>query len=156
MKTSLKTHQKGFTTLEIMIVVAIIALLAALALPVFKKARNRSQNTRFIAELRVATDAFEQFAMNAGGYPPEAGTAVVPSGMEEYLSRFNWALPTSIGGNWDWDNAAIGVDEGVWIIGSIPDSRAAEIDSQIDDGDLITGLFRKRSDGNGYIYITGS
>lgn len=156
MRKNTTKRTEGFTTLEIMIVVAIIGLLSGLALPSFIKARNRAQNTRFISELRVATDAFEQYAMQSGDYPPEAAAAVVPSGMEDFLSRFQWDQPSSIGGNWDWDNGAIGVNEGVSIIGTISDTRAAEIDAQIDDGDLITGLFQRRSDGNGFIYITGS
>ena len=46
------THNKGFTLVEIMIVVALIALLAAIAVPSFLRARKRSQATahrRFLA-----------------------------------------------------------------------------------------------------------
>lgn len=158
MKRTWKTDQStGFTTLEIMIVVSVIALLAALALPNFMKSRTSAQNARFVSDLRTATDAFELFALAAGDYPPDAVPANVPSGMEDYLARFNWDAPSSIGGQWDWDNGIIGSDEGVSIIGvTATDTRMAQIDAEIDDGDLFTGLFRKRIDGNGFIFFTGS
>lgn len=54
---------KGFTLVEIMIVVAIIALLAALAVPSFLRARKRSQATRILDDLRILNDAVEQYAM---------------------------------------------------------------------------------------------
>src|SRR5207244_9052201 len=43
----------GFTLVEIMIVVAIIALLAAIAVPGFLRARKRSQATRILNDLRM-------------------------------------------------------------------------------------------------------
>jgi prepilin-type N-terminal cleavage/methylation domain-containing protein len=47
----LQSRKGGFTLVEIMIVVAIIALLAAIAVPNFLRARKRSQATRVLEEL---------------------------------------------------------------------------------------------------------
>jgi len=60
----------GFTLVEIMIVVAIIALLAAIAIPNFVKARSASQRSACIANLKQidgakATWALEQKKVNA-------------------------------------------------------------------------------------------
>lgn len=139
-----------------MLVVATIGLLSALALPAFLKSRRAVQNTRFINDLRIASDAIEQYALIEGVFPPDAATAIVPAGMEEYLIKMNWADPTPLGGQWDWDTGTIGLDEGVSIIGYADDARMLEIDEDIDDNDLITGLFQKRGDAKGYIFLTGN
>ena len=54
---------KGFTLVEIMIVVSIIALLAALAVPGFLRARKRSQASRIINDLRLIDSAVDQYAI---------------------------------------------------------------------------------------------
>lgn len=62
----------GFTLVEIMIVVAIIALLATIAVPGFLRARKRSQATRILNDLRLIDSAVDQYAVetNRGsGFP---------------------------------------------------------------------------------------
>jgi prepilin-type N-terminal cleavage/methylation domain-containing protein len=54
---------RGFTLVEIMIVVAIIALLAAIAVPGFLRARKRSQASRVINDLRLIDSAVDQYAI---------------------------------------------------------------------------------------------
>jgi prepilin-type N-terminal cleavage/methylation domain-containing protein len=56
-------HRKGFTLVEIMIVVAIIALLAAIAVPGFLRARKRSQASRILNDLRMIDAAVDQYAI---------------------------------------------------------------------------------------------
>lgn len=59
------TRRSGFTLVEIMIVVAIIALLAAIAVPGFLRARKRSQASRVINDLRLISSAIDQYAIEA-------------------------------------------------------------------------------------------
>ena len=59
----LQTRRGGFTLVEIMIVVAIIALLAAIAVPNFLRARKRSQATRILEDLRMLDSATDQYAI---------------------------------------------------------------------------------------------
>jgi len=60
---TLPLRQKGFTLVEIMIVVAIIALLAAIAVPGFLRARKRSQASRILNDLRMIDSALDQYAI---------------------------------------------------------------------------------------------
>jgi prepilin-type N-terminal cleavage/methylation domain-containing protein len=64
MKVIPKKNKAGFTLVEIMIVVAIIALLAAIAVPSFLRARKRSQATLILKQLHVLDDAQEQYAID--------------------------------------------------------------------------------------------
>jgi len=60
------TNRGGFTLVEIMIVVAIIALLAAIAVPGFLRARKRSQASKIINDLRMIDSAMDQYAIETG------------------------------------------------------------------------------------------
>ena len=66
-------NRNGFTLIEIMIVVLIIALLLAIAIPNFLKAREKSRAGTCRANLRMLVTAKEQWAMdnrkNAGDTP---------------------------------------------------------------------------------------
>jgi type IV pilus assembly protein PilA len=58
--------RKGFTLVEIMIVVVIIGLLAAMAVPAFKRARGQAQETAIKNNMRQIWGAAQQCMMNEG------------------------------------------------------------------------------------------
>lgn len=62
----LSTKHAGFTLVEIMIVVAVIALLAAIAVPGFLRARKRSQAAKVLNDLRMIDSALDQYAIETG------------------------------------------------------------------------------------------
>src|SRR5476649_1999373 len=66
MKTSKNTGKPGFTLVEIMVVVAIIGLLAAIAIPNFIRARATSQANACINNLRQIEAGVNQWAMENG------------------------------------------------------------------------------------------
>src|SRR3954465_14593412 len=63
MLNAFNKRRGGFTLVEIMIVVAIIALLAAIAVPGFLRARKRSQASRILNDLRMIDSAVDQYAI---------------------------------------------------------------------------------------------
>jgi prepilin-type N-terminal cleavage/methylation domain-containing protein len=63
MLTKINKRRGGFTLVEIMIVVAIIALLAAIAVPGFLRARKRAQASRVLNDLRLIDSAVDQYAI---------------------------------------------------------------------------------------------
>jgi prepilin-type N-terminal cleavage/methylation domain-containing protein len=63
MKLFRRRPNQAFTLVEIMIVVAIIALLAAIAVPGFLRARKRSQASRVLNDLRLIDNACDMYAI---------------------------------------------------------------------------------------------
>ena len=132
-----------------MIVVVIIGLLAA---PAISKVQRRSQNSRAVNDLRVFAQAFETFAMENGGWPPNVGPGTVPAGMSGTFKTDVWVATTIVGGRWNRDKNLNGFAAAISI--SSPTASTAqmtEIDALIDDGDLRTGHFQFVS--NRYMYI---
>jgi prepilin-type N-terminal cleavage/methylation domain-containing protein len=74
----------GFTLVEIMIVVAIIALLAAIAVPGFLRARKRSQASRILNDLRMIDSALDQYAIETNR---TTGFAVTVPDWTNYLKK---------------------------------------------------------------------
>ena len=89
-KNSVK--KQGFTLVEIMIVVAIIGLLAAIAIPNFVKARTTSQQNACINNLHLVDSSKQQWALEQ-----KKQTSDTPNGtdIQPYLGRgVNGELPT--------------------------------------------------------------
>jgi prepilin-type N-terminal cleavage/methylation domain-containing protein len=84
MKTSAANSSKGFTLVEIMIVVAIIALLAAIAVPGFLRARKRSQASRILNDLRMIDSAVDQYAIETNR---RSGDTVSVTDWTNYLKK---------------------------------------------------------------------
>jgi prepilin-type N-terminal cleavage/methylation domain-containing protein len=144
----------AFSMLELMISVAIIADIAVIAVPSFIRSREFAQDSRFASDLRIAVDAFEMYAAENNGYPPNAPTATVPQGMDQYLRAMNWSAGNTIGGEWAWDNNRNGSIAAVCVEfrSAADELRMVRIDERIDNGILTTGAFRKISD-NRYGFI---
>ena len=84
MLNKLNKRRGGFTLVEIMIVVAIIALLAAIAVPGFLRARKRSQATRILNDLRMIDSAVDQYAIETN---KSSGSTVTVADWTNYMKK---------------------------------------------------------------------
>jgi type IV pilus assembly protein PilA len=78
--------KKGFTLVEIMIVVVIIGLLAAMAIPAFQKVRQASQDKAVLNNARQLSAAADQYYLEYGG--SSVGTANL-IGATNYVKALN-------------------------------------------------------------------
>jgi len=102
-------RRAGFTLVEIMIVVAIIALLAAIAVPGFLRARKRSQASRVINDLRLIDSAVDQYAIENN---KASGAAVAITDWTKYLKAGTNLYLTG--------NDILGTSYGAQVVDSLP------------------------------------
>jgi prepilin-type N-terminal cleavage/methylation domain-containing protein len=84
MLKKLQTKRGAFTLVEIMIVVAIIALLAAIAVPGFLRSRKRSQATKVLNDLRMIDSAIDQYAIETSR---KTGDSVAVADWTNYVKK---------------------------------------------------------------------
>lgn len=141
----------GFTLVEIMIVVVIIGLLAAIAIPAMQKVRLNAAASRIANDFRVFAGAFEMHILENGAWPEDGNSNNLPSGIAEDISS-SWRNKAPNGGYWDWEmdrfgyHAAVGLsDEGTL------QEAFNRVDDILDDGNLGSGRFVLT--GNRYLYV---
>ena len=96
MINKIRNDRSAFTLVEIMIVVAIIGLLAALAIPGFVKARKQSQGRRIMNDARQMDAAIDQWALETG---QTDGNAVNTTGAASYL-KTQWKTADLLNNNY--------------------------------------------------------
>lgn len=143
---------RGFTLVEILVVVMIISLLAMLAIPSVQIVQRRARSSAVINDFRVFAAAFETYAHENGAFPDETDAAVVPTGMETMLKTDAWQRVTPIGGHYNWENNqmhfGVRYKAAITITGTadaplvLDVNQLTDIDKAIDDGDLYNGNFR--------------
>lgn len=77
-------NKKAFTLIELLIVVAIIAILAAIAVPNFLEAQTRAKVSRAKSDMRTTATALESYYVDNNDYPlcHPFGTATAPDGWD--------------------------------------------------------------------------
>ena len=150
--------RRGFTLVEIMVAVTILGILIAIAVPTYRRFQRKSQNTTFVNNLRLFTQAFETFAMKYGNWPAETAAGVIPVDaaghtMSGEFRDGDW-LAGALGGQWKWNLASGSTTHpkaSISIVGvNVDVAQITAIDTMLDDGNLTTGTFK--GSGTTYTY----
>ena len=86
MMNKFRKTEEGFTLIELMIVIAIIGILAAIAIPQFSAYRTRSYNSAAQADLRNAATAQEAYYVDFSHYVDDPQTNLIGEDYGLYLS----------------------------------------------------------------------
>jgi prepilin-type N-terminal cleavage/methylation domain-containing protein len=121
MLKAINRRRAGFTLVEIMIVVAIIALLAAIAVPGFLRARKRSQASRILNDLRMIDSAVDQYAIETNR---TTGFAVAVGDWTNYVKK-NSVLYNS-------GKSVLGSTYGAQTVDTIPQVPTADLNALSD------------------------
>jgi len=97
MQTSLRRHNGGFTLIEVMIVVVILAILAAIVVPRVMSAPEKARTTRAKSDIQSITSALNMYKLDNYTYPTtqqglkalvtKPDTPPVPPNWHQYLSK---------------------------------------------------------------------
>jgi prepilin-type N-terminal cleavage/methylation domain-containing protein len=116
MNRSVAKADNAFTLVEIMIVVAIIALLAAIAVPGFLRARKRSQASKILNDLRMIDSAVDQYAIEANH---KTGDSVGIADWTNYVKKGSILYNTG--------NSLFGTAYGTQTVDTIPQVPSADL-----------------------------
>src|SRR3954469_20955501 len=84
-----RNRERGFTLIELMVVVGIIGILFALLLPSLMRAREAAQTLRCLANLRSLGQAFTMYVTEQKGYLPYPTTQLNPDSTDHSFLWFN-------------------------------------------------------------------
>lgn len=150
MESGETARHTGFTLVEILIVVVILGVLAAIVIPAFASATEDTRKAAFVSELRVFEQAILIYQNDHAAFPSDGGSGSVPTELVPYVRVGDWENGTPIGGVWDnefEDVVTVGMGVHFNGTGTTRDTEYMEtIDKMIDDGDATTGSFRQFGD----------
>jgi len=142
---------RGFTLIEILMVIAIIGILSTIAIPHYMDYQLRAKAVRLTTEVKAAAQAFRTYKIENNTYPADRTPGVTPPEISLLIGNFFSTTPP-IGGQWDWDYQQFGITAGISVYNPpLSTEELQTVDRVIDDNNLFTGTFRRRT--SGYIYV---
>jgi type IV pilus assembly protein PilA len=133
--------------IELMVVVTVTGIVAAIAIPGFRNARNASIASRLANDWRVFAGAFETHATQTGGWASDGIGNSLPAAVQPYLEGSSWNQVAPNGGTWDWEQDRLGTKAAIALKVRSPMPEVfVRVDRMIDDGDITSGSFRRYSD----------
>ncbi len=152
---------RAFTLVEVMVVVVIIGLLAAMSLPTYRHITMRSKTTALVNDLRAYSTALVTYNLQNGHWPADTAPQTIPPELADALPKA-FAQKTPIGGvyKWNYDVSADGITAKAAIIIETSGSEVMTddvdllemVDKEMDDGNLSTGNVMLGST-NSLVYI---
>ena len=141
--------RRGFSLIELLTVMAVIALLAAIALPRYRDMKRRAYSANIVSDFNtVRVAAYNYFADN-NTYPPDGGSGAPPAVMIPYLPQ-----------NFTFSNGQYTLDYDVWPSPLNPSQLVVGVTVTSGDQELVNMVARNVQAGgmginvgNGYTYI---
>lgn len=104
----MKKVQQGFTLIELMIVVAIIGILAAIAIPSYQDYTKRAKVGEMINMVSAAKTSVAEYAVTNGALPTTATQAGFTAATSKYVSSLAWSSPNlTVAGKGDVNDVTI-------------------------------------------------
>lgn len=147
-QTAFQLTRRAFSLVEIMVVVIVIAILAAIIVPNTVKAGDTARIAATAEDMNTIAEAVERYRNSSGRWPRDVDRAVMPPELTSIFGRanpFDKAAP--VGGVYDYEGPTASRGPRLSIrpgranpLG--PESMMRELDQYMDDGDLSTGRCR--------------
>ena len=151
-------NRSGFTLVEILIVVVILGVLAAIVVPQAANAAGNAAQTAFARNVKQFTDVATMHRSRTGFWIGDSGSGTLPDGLEDFVDPEAWENGTPIDGVWDSESRPdYDITLGIGVHFQDPEGQKDEaymavVDSILDDGDLTTGGFQQFA-GDRFYYI---
>ena len=89
---------RGFTLIEILMVIAIIGILATIAVPMYRDYHLRAKAVSLVTEVKTAAQAFRTFKMENNTYPADTAAGVTPPEASSFIGEFFSHFDRDMGG----------------------------------------------------------